>query len=341
MSGVVGRPGPASATTSWRSARDGHEFVALAAACGQRRRRDAGARQAPPVPTPPVPPRVDRPTDRRRARADGISDWSLRHREVVRTSRDTYLPRAQAGEIRGRTDAVVLGAPPSAVVSHLSAAALWGFQVPLLPDDRRVHLTVSRGERVRSRPDRVVHCSEVPAAETRQLRGVTVTSPSRTWVDLVAVLPPPALLAVTDQMLARGFPEDEFPAVLRRAAGRRGVVTARRVLPWADPRAGSPMESVLRWLLVEAGLPRPVLQHVVRHRDGRFLGRVDLAWPGHRVAVEFDGDVHRERDVFVNDLRRQNGLVLADWTVLRFTSADVLGRPEAVVRLTRGAVGAA
>jgi Protein of unknown function (DUF559) len=293
------------------------------------------------VPTPPVPPRIDRPTDRRRARADGISDWQLRHREVVRTSRDTYLLRADATELRRRIAAVLIGAPPSAVVSHLSAAALWGFEVPLVPDDERVHLIVSREERVRNRPDRVVHCSEVPPAETRHLRGVTVTSPSRTWVDLAAVVPPPALLAVTDQMLARRFPGDEFPAILRRSGGRRGVVTARCTLPWADPLAGSPMESVLRWLLVEAGLPRPVLQHVVRHPDGRFLGRVDLAWPEQRVAVEFDGDVHRDRRVFVDDLRRQNGLVLADWTVLRFTSADVLGRPETVVRTTRAAVGAA
>jgi hypothetical protein len=293
------------------------------------------------VPTPPVPPRIDRPTDRRRARADGISDWQLRHREVVRTSRDTYLLRADATELRRRIAAVLIGAPPSAVVSHLSAAALWGFEVPLVPDDERVHLIVSREERVRNRPDRVVHCSEVPPAETRHLRGVTVTSPSRTWVDLAAVVPPPALLAVTDQMLARRFPGDEFPAILRRSGGRRGVVTARCTLPWADPLTGSPMESVLRWLLVEAGLPRPVLQHVVRHPDGRFLGRVDLAWPEQRVAVEFDGDVHRDRRVFVDDLRRQNGLVLADWTVLRFTSADVLGRPETVVRTTRAAVGAA
>jgi hypothetical protein len=290
------------------------------------------------VPTPPVPPRIDRPTARRRARADGVSDWQLRHREVVRTSRDTYLLRADAAELRQRIDAVLLGAPRSAVVSHLCAAALWGFEVPLVADDVRVHLTVPRHCRVRNRADRVVHCSEVPPAETRQLWGVTVTSPSRTWLDLAAVVSPPALLAVTDQMLARRFPEDEFPAILRRAAGRRGVATARRVLPWADPLAGSPMESVLRWLLVEAGLPRPVLQHVVRDAGGRFLGRVDLAWPEQRVAVEFDGDVHRDRRVFVDDLRRQNGLVLAGWTVLRFTSADLLGRPEAVVRASRDAL---
>jgi very-short-patch-repair endonuclease len=81
-----------------------------------------------------------------------------------------------------------------------------------------------------------------------------------------------------------------------------------------------------------------VLQHLVQDPAGGFIARVDLAWPGTRVLVEFDGDIHRERDVFVNDVRRQNRLVRAGWTVLRFTSADVLGRPAEVVAEIRGAL---
>jgi len=293
------------------------------------------------VPTPPVPPRVDRPLDRAGARRAGISDWQLRHRETVRTSRNTYLPRAAALDLRRRIDAVLLGAPSSAVVSHLTAAAVWGFEVPLVADDGLVHLTVPPGSRVRSRADRRIHSSAVPAAETRTVRGLPLTSPSRTWLDLAGGVPPAALLAVTDQMLARGFPPDEFPRILDRAAGRRGVVAARRILPSADPLAGSPMESVLRWLIIDAGLPRPVLQYVVRDRQGRFLGQVDLAWPEQRVIVEFDGEVHRDRRVFVHDLRRQNGIVLAGWQILRFTSADVLGRDRTPVGTIAGALGLA
>ena len=98
------------------------------------------------------------------------------------------------------------------------------------------------------------------------------------------------------------------------------------------------MESVLRWLLLAAGLPAPVLQFVIRSPAGDFLGRADMAWPDKKVLVEFDGDGHRERDVFVKDLRRQNALVAAGWTVLRFTSADVLGRPDYVVTTIRAAL---
>nr|WP_275585494.1 DUF559 domain-containing protein [Blastococcus saxobsidens] len=96
------------------------------------------------------------------------------------------------------------------------------------------------------------------------------------------------------------------------------------------------MESVLRWLLHTAGAPAPVLQHEIRTPAGLF--RADMAWPDRRVLVEFDGDVHRDRAVFVRDLRRQNALVASGWTVLRFSSADVLGRPDVVVAQIRRAL---
>ena len=288
------------------------------------------------MPTPPVPPRVTGPLDRAGAAAAGISDWQLRHRDVVRSSRNTYLP-AFAGEL-DRVRAVLLGAPDGAIVSHATAARLWGWEVPLVGPDPRVHITVAARARLRHRADRRIHFSDVPAPETRSRHGALVTSPSRTWADLAAVVPAAALLAVTDQMLAQRFPQDEFATLLRRYAGRRGMAAARRAVERADALAGSPMESVLRWDVIEAGLPRPVLQHVIR-LDGRFAGRVDMAWPDQRVLVEFDGDGHREREVFVGDLRRQNSLVLAGWTVLRFTSADVLGRRPQVLAVIRAALG--
>jgi hypothetical protein len=308
-------------------------------ACGQRHRQLSGHRHAPRVPTPPVPPRVRRPTDRRRARADGITDWHLRHREVLRSSRDTYLPRAAQSDLDQRVVAVLLGAPPGAVVSHVTAAALWQLEIPLVPEDLRVHLTIPPAARLRNRADRRIHCAQLPDRFVVRRRDVALTSPGRTWLDLAAVVPPAALLAVTDQMLARRYPRTSFTRILDDARGVRGVRAAREVVGMADARAGSPMESVLRWLLHGAGVPAPVLQHVVEDADGRFVGRVDLAWPDRRVLVEFDGNVHRERRVFVEDLRRQNGLVLAGWTVLRFTSADVLGRPQHVLATIRAALG--
>jgi hypothetical protein len=254
-------------------------------------------------------------------------------------SRDTYLPLFEAVDLLPRVRAVLLGAPEGALVSHQTAASLFGLQIPLAPEDARIHLTVPPRTHLRHRPDRRIHVSAVPVAQIQRRAGVALTSPGRTWLDLAAHLPPGALLAVTDQMLARRYPRAGFDRVLASAPGVRGRRIARQVLDVANPLAGSPMESVLRWLIHEAGLPSPVLQHVVRDGDNRFLGQVDLAWPDQRVLVEFDGNVHRERRVFVDDLRRQNGLVLAGWKLLRFTSADVLGRPHQVIEAIRTALG--
>jgi very-short-patch-repair endonuclease len=273
------------------------------------------------------------------ARAAGLTYWELRHRDVVRLSRDTYLPRALVGDAAARIAAVLLAAPERSFLSHLSAAQLWGIEVPLQSPDARVHLTVLPGSAVRNRVDRCIHRTPYVEDDVTRRHGFPASTPERTWRDLAAVLQPGALLAVTDQVLARWCSREDLLRQLGRRPGGRGSARARAVLPAANPLAESPMESVLRWLVHEAGLPAPVLQHVIRDDVGRFIGRADLAWPDRRVLVEFDGDLHRDRSVFVKDLRRQNRLVAAGWIVLRFSSADLLGRPAEVIAEIRAALG--
>jgi very-short-patch-repair endonuclease len=270
--------------------------------------------------------------------AAGLSYGDLRHRDVVRLSRDTFLPRTLAHDVSARFAAVLLAAPPDSVLSHASAATLWDLAVPLGGADSRVHLTVRPGSAVRNRSDRCIHRTPYVVDDITRRHGFPVTTPARTWRDLAAVLPPASLLAVTDQLLRRWCTPDDLRRRLEHRPGGRGSARARSVLPLADPLAESPMESVLRWLILHDGLPAPVLQHQVLDPDGRFIGRADLAWPERKVLVEFDGDLHRDRTVFVNDLRRQNRLIAAGWTVLRFTSADVLGRPVEVIAEIRAAL---
>ncbi|WP_347058240.1 DUF559 domain-containing protein [Blastococcus sp. HT6-30] len=291
------------------------------------------------MPSRRVPTRLTGPATRAMARAAGIIDKQLRHREVARLSRDTYAPRALLGALRTRLPAVLLTAPPGTVVSHLTAAALWVLEIPLEPrSDPRADLMVPLASRAESRADRRIHRSDLPPDDVTLRSALPVTTPARTWRDLAAVLQPPALLAVTDQLLDGRCTRADLAEQLARRPTGRGCARARAVLPVADARSESPMESVLRWLVHDAGLPAPVLQHRVRDPGGGLLGRADLAWPDRKVLVEFDGDVHRDRDVFVADLRRQNRLVAAGWTVLRFTSADLLGRPDQVIAAIRRAL---
>ena len=99
------------------------------------------------------------------------------------------------------------------------------------------------------------------------------------------------------------------------------------------------METRLRWLLLEAGLPRPQVQADICDASGRFLARADLLYEGSRLVIEFDGGNHRER--LVSDDRRQNLLTNAGYHLLRFTTPDIFNKPEVVVTQVRGALARA
>jgi very-short-patch-repair endonuclease len=82
-----------------------------------------------------------------------------------------------------------------------------------------------------------------------------------------------------------------------------------------------------------------VVQFDVRDAAGRFVARVDLAYPQHRLAIEYDGDHHRGRASFRRDAARLNALRMCGWTVLRFTADDVLRHPSRVVAQVRALLG--
>jgi very-short-patch-repair endonuclease len=71
---------------------------------------------------------------------------------------------------------------------------------------------------------------------------------------------------------------------------------------------------------------------------GRLIGRVDLAYPQWRIAIEYEGDHHRGRSQLRRDVNRLNELRSASWLVLRFTADDVLRRPRLVVAQVAAAI---
>lgn len=88
----------------------------------------------------------------------------------------------------------------------------------------------------------------------------------------------------------------------------------------------SELERKFLRLVRHAGLPEPSRQYRIGHR------RVDFAYPESRVAIELDGVAfHGSPSAIASDRRRQNQLVLAGWTVLRFGWEDVT-RDEVAVR---------
>ena len=198
---------------------------------------------------------------------------------------------------------------PGAVFMGLTAAWLHRLDVdPCHPFE--VAMPLASG--VRSRQGIVVRRRDLAAADVLTVRGLPATSMQRTVEDLCRTLPEIEALVVLD-------------AALRRQLIDRTYVPLARL---AEP-AESPMETRLRWLLLEAGLPRPQVQKNLHDAAGRFVGRADLYYPAARLVIEYDGVNHRDR--LADDDRRQNLLIGAGFRILRFTAADLRQRPGAIV----------
>lgn len=223
---------------------------------------------------------------------------------------------------------------PGAVLSHEVAARAHSLELP--DDDGRLRLTVARNRsRIRIEGWDVHRC-DVPEEDLLLTKeGLRITSVPRTVVDLARALPLPKAVAVGDSALRQRLAlEPDLRRVLLASRGS-GSAQAHRVGRLLDPKAGSVLESVLRVVLVEAGLPAPLTQHEIR-QGRRLVARVDFCWPAERLVVEADGFAfHSDRTAYRKDRERLNQLVLLGWRVLRFTWEDVMSRPEHVVGAVR------
>jgi very-short-patch-repair endonuclease len=204
---------------------------------------------------------------------------------------------------------------------------LWLLGVDVLPPGPpRLEVVVPRLAVVPRRDGVRAREADVPPEDRWVLppSGVRGLRPARAVADLLRLLPRAEAVVVADAVQHAGLVDgDHLRDELTAHAGLRGVRRAATALRLSDPLAESPPESRLRLLLVDAGL-RPVSQHDVVGPDGRWLARVDLAFPAARVAVEYDGRaVHEREDVFARDRQRQNALVRAGWVVLRYTAGDL------------------
>jgi len=199
-------------------------------------------------------------------------------------------------------------------------------------------VTVNLQSSLRSRHGLVVRHCDVQSAEVVTMRKLPVTALARTLLDLCVRWPAgEALVALDMAMTHRLADRVGLYRYAIASAGRPGVKAMRELVRLAEP-AESPMETRLRWLMNQAGLPRPEVQRNLYDHRGEFIARVDLYYPAARLVIEFDGGNHRDR--LISDVRRQNQLINAGFTVLRFTSADVLGQPHEMVRQLRAALTA-
>ncbi|GIJ47531.1 hypothetical protein Val02_44170 [Virgisporangium aliadipatigenens] len=239
-----------------------------------------------------------------------------------RLFRDVYLHADATLDNVTRAQAAALLLPPDAALSRRTAAFVYGADVWRATDP--VEATVPVPGDLRSRSGLSVVRSPLERADVWRRGGLRVTSPVRTAFDLARDPDLTAAVIGVDALLGRRATKpQEIAAYLDAHPNWRNVRHARQALALAREGVESHMETRLRLTVVTAGLPEPVVQHDVRDAAGRFVARLDLAYPERHVGLEYDGDHHRGRDTFRRDAVRLNRLRLAGWTVLRFTADDL------------------
>ncbi len=277
----------------------------------------------------------------RQARQHGLSakavrwrveagDWERCHEGVYRVAGAPPTPEQ-------RLLAAVLAVGPDAVASHRSAAWLWGL-ARFTPHALEVAVARPR----HPRPDGVlVHRStDLVPRHTTVTRGIRVTTPARTVVDLGAVVPPPTVVRAMEQWASERLLSVVEVEVLRDEVGRQGrrgagvvrEILEARALGTEDPDSAA--EAVMAELLRDAGLP-VVFHHEVRDGD-RFVAEVDFAFPELKAYLEVDGLPSRSGEVaFERDRYRQNALSALGWMPIRVPAKDVTRRPRTCVNAVR------
>lgn len=226
----------------------------------------------------------------------------------------------------------------ASVLSFGSAARVLQAGLPgWLENDWRVNLV---GHLLTLLPDEVV-----------EFDGVRLTSPARTWLDLASILGLDELVAAGDSLVCTHGPEfvrprealctiDDLRIMVDRHPGIRGIRLARSALGLVRVGSDSQPETRMRLSIVRAGLPEPVLNHVVHGAAGTPVLWPDAAYPRQRIAVQYEGAHHNGPDQYLRDIKRADTTAAYGWLEVRVSKFDLTGDHPAVVRKVRAALEA-
>lgn len=297
-------------------------------------RRPGIVRTLRPAPLPAIHLARDHPLGVVRARVRNGAWTTARPGAYVDTPDPADRYAASRVVALARVGAAVRQLATPVVVSHGSAALLWGLPAPTSgPVDLIQATRPSTSARDLRR-----HAHRLDDGEATLLSGVPVTTPVRTVVDCAMSLSPRSALVVADAALHAGVDRDACLTLLSTMPGRRGAVQARAILELADDGAESPGESLARFVVLAAGLPRPETQVAVQTHLGVFWS--DLGWPQWRLLAEYDGRGKYEAggtasEAVLAEKRRQDAVEEAGFRVLRLCSEDLRAPRLLVARVLR------
>jgi very-short-patch-repair endonuclease/predicted transcriptional regulator of viral defense system len=249
-----------------------------------------------------------------------------------RVHRGVYAVGHPRLTMHGHWMAAVLACGPNAVLSHRSAAGLWGLR----PDNRaKTDVSLPRPS-ARSRPGIDVHRSPtLTPADCTIEDGIPCTTLARTLLDLAEVVHRRSVERAIEQAeVLRLFDLRAVEEVLARAGGRRGAAVIRTVLAELEEPALTDTDLEERFLALcrAASLPRPEVNEWLDIDELPAI-KADFLWRAERLVIETDGwEAHGTRQAFERDRRRDERLKLAGYEPLRFTRRRIVTQPGGVIR---------
>jgi REase_MTES_1575 len=247
----------------------------------------------------------------------------LRRKQLVKVWPNIFRPDALI-----RLHGLDLRCSEQVAVCLGSAAAVHGFDTQGVT---ALHVLNPLGHQLRCCAGLVVHRRDgVPLVS---VKGRQVSAPAWTAIEIAPSLRRPRALATLDAALRSGTCDRvDLIRAAAEQAGRRGILTARELIPLARHEAESPMESEARLAMIDGGLPEPVLQYAIVDHDGQ-VWRLDFAWPDRKLAVEYDGfDWHSTPEHLRRDRQKKAALQELGWRVLSIVGDDVRRQPTTMVR---------
>jgi len=232
----------------------------------------------------------------------------------------------------------VLASGPDAVLSHYSAAALWGLR-----PTSRTTIVVTVPHATRSSKLIRRHVSHVPADERRVDERIPVTSVPRTILDLAATEPLDEVKRLLREMEFKELWDRlSLWDLVERYPGRRGIRVVTAALEGLkDEPVGeqkSPLEERFAPFCHQHRLPLPRFNDPIE--AGGKLFQVDCHWPGTNQIVELDGwQAHNSRSAFREDKARDRRLAAAGYTVTHITWNQLDDEPEAIASDLRVLLG--
>ncbi|GAB3758586.1 DUF559 domain-containing protein [Yimella radicis] len=258
----------------------------------------------------------------------GISRRRLQSAEFTRLMRDCYVPADVPLNHELLVRAALRTIPGANFACHNSAALLWRG---IVPSTSLAH--IGGVDARRSIRDQVSFHQYKHAPDIGRVRGIPVTSPAQTFFDMAAKLEFLDLLILGDSLIHKTrLTADGLRSAARDSPGRGGRL-AREVAAACRDRVESPGETRTRLLLSGANFPEPAVNHPINDAEGNEVRRIDLAYPNWKIAIEYDGRHHIERQTqWTADIGRREELEADDWRFIVVTSSDIYPHPEGLLQ---------